>query len=231
MRGAGCTFNDIVDRDFDRSVDRTRNRPLAAGAVGLAGAILWMIAQALIGLCILLLLNRTSLVVGALSLPLIAIYPFMKRVTWWPQVFLGLAFNWGALLGFVAVTGHLAPAPIVLYLGGIAWTLGYDTIYAHQDKEDDALIGVRSSARRLGPQTRPFLFAVYAAAYAEIAAAGRLGGLGWGFLLLLIPAALHLLWQAATVKTENAADCLRKFRANRDFGLLVLAAFLIAPLI
>ncbi len=231
MRGAGCTFNDIVDRDFDRRVARTRNRPLASGEVGLAMAALWMAVQVLIGLGVLLALGRPSLIAGALSLPLIAIYPFMKRVTWWPQLFLGLAFNWGALLGFVAVAGRIAPAPIMLYLGGIAWTLGYDTIYAHQDKEDDALIGVRSSARHLGPRTRPFLFAVYAATYVEIAAAGRLAGFAWSFLLLLLPAAAHLLWQATTVKTDDTSDCLAKFRANRDFGLLVLAALLIAPLL
>jgi 4-hydroxybenzoate polyprenyltransferase len=160
------------------------------------------------------------------SLALVAIYPFMKRVTWWPQFFLGLAFNWGAIMGWAAVQGSLAAAPLALYVAGVAWTLGYDTIYAHQDKEDDALIGVKSTARLFGAATRPWLAGFYGVTLAGIALAGWLAGLQWPFYAILIPAALHLAWQVRRLDIDDTADCLRKFRANRDFGLVVLAAIL-----
>lgn len=231
MRGAGCTFNDIADRHFDGLVERTRNRPLPSGDVSLGAAIAWLAVQALIGLAILLTLNRTAILLGIASLVLIAIYPFMKRVTWWPQFFLGLAFNWGALMGYGAVRGNVAPTALLLYAAGIAWTLGYDTIYAHQDKEDDALIGVKSTARLLGARTGRWLAVFYAAAMAGLAAAGLAGGLGPWFVLLLLPAAGHLVWQVRTLDIDDAGGCLVRFRANRDFGWLVLAAIVIAKLL
>jgi 4-hydroxybenzoate polyprenyltransferase len=223
MRGAGCTFNDIVDRDFDRAVERTRNRPIPSGQVSVAAAVAWMAALSLVGLLVLVQLAPLAFWLGVASLALVAIYPFMKRYTWWPQLFLGLAFNWGAVMGWAAATGSFALPPLLLYLGGIAWTLGYDTIYAHQDKEDDALIGVKSTARLFGDGTRPWLWGFYAAAVAGIALAGGLAGLGPVFFAALFAAALLLAWQAATLDLDSPVDCLAKFRANKWVGLIVLA--------
>ena len=223
MRGAGCTLNDIADRDYDGKVARTRLRPIPSGRVSLKQAFAFMLAQLAVGAAILLTFNRAAILLGVAVLGLIATYPFMKRVTWWPQFFLGLNFNWGALLGWAAATGSLAWPPLLLYLGGICWTLGYDTIYAHQDKEDDARIGVKSSALALGPRTRPFLFAAYAGATVLWAAAGAAIALGGLFWLALVVATAQLLWQAARVDTDDAADCLAKFRSNRVVGWLILA--------
>jgi 4-hydroxybenzoate polyprenyltransferase len=230
MRGAGCTYNDIVDRDFDARVARTADRPIPSGTVSLRQAITFLLLQLLVGLGILLMLNDVAIVLGILSLALVFTYPLMKRITWWPQFFLGLAFNWGALMGYAAATGELAPSSTLVYIAGILWTLGYDTIYAHQDKEDDALIGVKSSARRLGPRTRPALFAFYVGAALVIGAAGWLAQLGWPFYLLLAAAAAQLLWQAADVKIDKPADCLAKFKSNRLAGWLVLAAIVAGQL-
>lgn len=230
MRGAGCTFNDIVDRRFDSMVERTRNRPLPSGRASARGAWAWLLAQALIGLAVLLQLGQPALWLGLGSLGLVAIYPFMKRFTWWPQLFLGLAFNWGALMGWAAVRHDLAAAPAILYLAGICWTLGYDTIYAHQDKQDDALIGIKSSARRLGGATRPFLWVVYALTVLLLALAGALAGLAWPFYPALAAAAAHLAWQAWQVRTDDWRDCLDKFKANKLTGLLVLAAIALGHL-
>ncbi len=226
MRGAGCTLNDIADREYDGKVARTRLRPLPSGRVTVPQAILFMAAQLAVGAAVLFSLNRASILLGFGVLGLIATYPFMKRITWWPQFFLGLNFNWGALLGWTAVTGRLAWPPLLLYLGGICWTLGYDTIYAHQDKEDDARIGVRSSALALGPRTRPGLFAFYAAAVVLWAAAGSTAGLGKPFWLALAAAAVQLSWQAARVDTDDPADCLAKFRSNRAVGWLLFTGIL-----
>ena len=223
MRGAGCTLNDIADREYDGKVARTRLRPIPSGRVSVPQALLFMLAQLVVGAAILLSLNRAAILLGVAVLALIATYPFMKRITWWPQLFLGLNFNWGALLGWAAVTGGLAWPPLLLYLGGICWTLGYDTIYAHQDKEDDARIGVKSSALALGARTRPFLFLVYAAAVLLWAAAGAADGLGPGFYAALLAVAAQLCWQAARVDTDDPIDCLAKFRSNRLVGWLVLA--------
>jgi 4-hydroxybenzoate polyprenyltransferase len=231
MRGAGCTFNDIVDRDLDGRVERTRNRPLPSGQASLFLAVLWMILLAGIGLAILLTFNRFAVWLGAASLGLIVVYPFMKRVTWWPQAVLGMAFNWGALLGWSAARGELALAPVVLYLAGIAWTLGYDTIYAHQDKEDDALVGIKSTARLFGEGTRKWLVAFYAATAAGLALAGALAGLGQVYFWFLAAGAAHLAWQAATLDIDDPRDCLSKFRSNRDFGLVVLAGIVLAKLL
>ncbi len=231
MRGAGCTFNDIVDRDFDALVERTRSRPIPAGQISVKSAWAWLVVQALLGFLILLQMNGLAIGLGIASLALIAIYPFMKRLTWWPQAFLGLTFNWGALLGWAAVTGRLGGTAVILYLAGIAWTLGYDTIYAHQDKEDDALIGVKSTARLFGDSTWLWLYGFYALTITGLLLAGRLTGLGLLFYIGIIVAAAHLLWQAATLDTGNPADCLTKFRGNRDFGLIVLAAIILGHLL
>jgi 4-hydroxybenzoate polyprenyltransferase len=223
MRGAGCTLNDIADRDYDGQVARTRLRPIPSGRVTVMQAAIFLAIQLAAGAAILFSLNRASILLGVAVLGLIATYPYMKRITYWPQLFLGLNFNWGALIGWTAVTGGLAWPPVLLYLGGICWTLGYDTIYAHQDKEDDARIGVKSSALALGPRTRPFLFAFYAAAVALWAAAGIADRLDWVFFLALVAAAAQLAWQAARVDTGDPLDCLAKFRSNRIVGWLMLA--------
>jgi 4-hydroxybenzoate polyprenyltransferase len=222
MRGAGCTLNDIVDRDFDARVARTRTRPIPSGAVSVRGAVMFLALQLVIGAAVLFSLDTLAIELGFLVLLLIATYPFMKRITYWPQFFLGLNFNWGALLGFAAATGFLARPALLLYAGGIGWTLGYDTIYAHQDKEDDVLIGVKSSALALGAATRPALFVFYAGALALWAAAMATGALAWPIWPALALVALHLAWQAATVRIDDPADCLAKFRANRWTGWLML---------
>jgi 4-hydroxybenzoate polyprenyltransferase len=222
MRGAGCTFNDIVDRDFDAKVERTRARPIPSGAVSVKGAIAFMSLLLAIGAAILFSLNALSIALGLLVIVLIATYPFMKRITYWPQFFLGLNFNWGALMGWSAVRGGIGWAPVLLYLGGIAWTLGYDTIYAHQDKEDDALIGVKSSALALGPRTRPFLYLFYAVAVLLWVAAGEAAGLGWAYRAALVLVLFQLFWQAAKIDIDNSADCLKKFKSNRATGWLLL---------
>ena len=222
MRGAGCTYNDIVDRDFDAQVARTADRPIPSGAVSVRAAVVYLVLQLLVGLAILLTFNGPTIGLGVLSLVLVFTYPLMKRVTWWPQFFLGLAFNWGAWMGYCAVSGAIGISSALLYVAGIAWTLGYDTIYAHQDKEDDALIGVKSSARRLGRSTRPALAIFYAAAVALLALAGATAQLGMPFYALLAAGAVQLGWQVRIVDIDNAADCLAKFKSNRVFGWLVL---------
>ena len=223
MRGAGCTLNDIADREYDAKVARTRLRPLPSGRVTVKQAVVFLLAQLAVGAAVLFSLNGTSILLGLAVLGLIGTYPFMKRITYWPQLFLGLNFNWGALIGWTAVTGSLGAPPVLLYLGGVFWTLGYDTIYAHQDKEDDARIGVKSSALALGQKTRPYLFAFYAAAVLLWGAAGIAAGLGIAFWAALAAAAMQLGWQAARVDTEDATECLSKFRSNRAVGWLLLA--------
>src|SRR5437762_5033166 len=223
MRGGGCTLNDIADREYDGKVARTRLRPLPSGRVSVPQAIVFMAVQLAIGGAVLFSLKPLCWWLGLGVLVLISAYPFMKRITWWPQLFLGLNFNWGALLGWAAVTGSLAWPPVLLYLGGIFWTLGYDTIYAHQDKEDDARIGVKSSALALGERTRQFLFAFYGAAVVLWAVAGVAAGEGRWFRFALAAATVQLFWQAARVDTDDPADCLAKFRSNRWVGWLLLA--------
>ena len=224
MRGAGCTVNDIADRDIDGRVARTATRPLPSGDVSLTQALVLLGVLLALGLAILVQLGIVAIWLGVTALPLIGLYPFMKRITWWPQAWLGLTFNWGALIGWAAVTGTVGAPPLALYAAGIAWTLGYDTIYAHQDKEDDALIGVKSSARRLGEATRPWLYAFYAVAVALIGVAGWLAGLAWPFYLGLGLAAAQLAWQAARVDIDAPADCLATFKSNKWLGLIVFAA-------
>jgi 4-hydroxybenzoate polyprenyltransferase len=231
MRGAGCTYNDIVDRDFDARVARTADRPIPSGAVSVTQALAFLVFQALLGLLILLQLTPTAIGLGVLSLVLVFIYPLMKRVTWWPQFFLGLAFNWGALMGPAAVLDAVPNWAFVLYVGGICWTLGYDTIYAHQDKEDDALIGVKSSARRLAVHTRPALCVFYGGAIVLFGIAGTMAGLSWPFQTGLILGATQLAWQTATINIDDPADCLRMFKSNRVFGWILLAAIVLGHLV
>ena len=234
MRGAGCTWNDLTDRDIDAAVARTRSRPLPSGQVTAQQALVWAIVQSLLAACILFTYNATAILLGVASLGLVAIYPFAKRFTWWPQIFLGLAVNWGALLLWAAHQGSLGWPPLLLYGAGIAWTLFYDTIYAHQDREDDALIGVKSTARLFGDHSRPWLqgflvlsvLLMAAAILAALLPLGRplqlavaLGGV-WGF-------GWHMAWQLARLDTDDPARCLMLFRSNRDAGLIA-ALFLAA---
>jgi 4-hydroxybenzoate polyprenyltransferase len=224
MRGAGCVWNDITDRKFDAQVARTRTRPIASGRVSVVQAGLFLGLLLFVGLLILLQFNRFAIVLGVASLALVFVYPLMKRVTDWPQLVLGFAFNWGALLGWVAVDGSLAFSPVLLYLAGIFWTLGYDTIYAHQDKEDDALIGVKSTALRFGDRTRPWLFAFYGATGVFMVLMGLAMRFAWPYYAVLALGIAQLAWQAARVDLDNPDDCLATFKSNRIFGWLVLAA-------
>ena len=226
MRGAGCTINDLADRDIDTRVERTRNRPLASGALTVVDALAFLIVQLAVGLVVLLNLNGPAVALGFLAMPLVLAYPFMKRITYWPQAFLGITFNWGALVGWTAATGALSAPAVVLYAAGFLWTLGYDTIYAHQDKEDDALVGVKSSALALGAASPKFIAVCYAGMIGLLALAGALAGMRAGFFLLLIPVAAHLAWQVRRMRLDDPADCLRRFRSNRDLGLLVFLAIL-----
>lgn len=226
MRGAGCTLNDIADRNFDGQVERTKKRPIPSGQVSLFQAIFWLGLQCLIGLLILLQFNLFAILLGAASLFLVAIYPFAKRFTYWPQFFLGLAFNYGALLGWAAVKGSLEAAPIIMYFGGIAWTLGYDTIYAHQDKEDDILIGVKSTALKFGESTVYWLIGFYSAIFAALLVSGYLAGLTLPFYIVMAGAGAHLFWQIRTLDIDNADLCLMLFKSNKIFGLIVLAAII-----
>ncbi len=232
MRGAGCTWNDITDRDFDGQVERTRSRPIPSGQVSVIQALVWMILQALLGLAILLTFNQAAIALGVLSLLPVAVYPFAKRFTWWPQVFLGLAFNWGALLAWTAHSGSLGPAALFLYAAGIAWTLFYDTIYAHQDTEDDALIGVKSTARLFGQDTarwmKYFLVATVSLMGLAVIEAGLPDASFLALGLALVgPWAMgwHMTWQLRGLDIEDNAKLLQLFRVNRDTGFIPLIFF------
>ncbi len=227
MRSAGCTANDILDRDIDAKVERTRGRPLPSGQMGLVGALAFLAILLLIGLAILIQLNRLSILLGVLSLLLVGAYPLMKRLTWWPQAFLGLTFNWGAIMGWAAVTGHVGVAAIALYAAGFCWTLVYDTIYAHQDARDDAAAGVKSTARRFGRFSRLWLIGFALLMLALLIVAGDLAGLGKPFAIMLIPVALHLAWLLALWKADDPRDCLKRFQASRWTGLLVVLALVV----
>ena len=223
MRGAGCTYNDIVDRDLDAQVARTRSRPIPSGQVSVRNAKIFLAAQALVGLIVLIQFNGFTIALGVLSLATIAIYPFLKRITWWPQVGLGIAFSWGALMGWAAVFGRLDWPPVLLYVGAILWTIGYDTIYAHQDKEDDALIGVHSTARLFGERTQPTLSLFYAGATLLFTAAYLFAGAGILAYAGLTLGALHLVWQTRTLRIDDPDNCLKLFRSNRDYGWIVFS--------
>jgi len=230
MRGAGCVVNDLWDRDLDRQVERTAGRPLASGAVTPKQALAFLMGLLLVSCVILLQLPWMAILLGVLSLVPIALYPLAKRVTDWPQAVLGLVFSWAAPTGYAAATGGVDAAAIALWAAGFFWILGYDTIYAHQDREDDALVGIRSTALRFGEKTRPFLAACYAVTLALLALAGALAGLSWWFApALLLPAAL-LARQVVQLDIRDPALCLRLFKANRDVGLAVALAFLIGRL-
>ncbi len=224
MRGAGCVVNDMWDRDMDRLVTRTAGRPLASGALRMRQAAVFLAVLLVVGLAVLLQLNRAAQGLGVLSLLLVGLYPLAKRVTWWPQAVLGLTFGWGAPMGYAAATGRLDGAAIALYAAAFAWILGYDTIYAHQDREDDALVGVRSTARLFANHTRPFLAACYSATVALVALSGWLAGLSGFFFLALVAPAAVLAWQVGTLDIDDPAGCLRRFKLNREVGLLVAAA-------
>ncbi|HET8728821.1 MAG TPA: 4-hydroxybenzoate octaprenyltransferase [Alphaproteobacteria bacterium] len=222
MRGAGCVVNDILDRDIDAKVERTRVRPIPSGRVSVARALAFLAALLLVGLAILVQFNLATVWIGAASLLLVFPYPLMKRITWWPQAFLGLTFNWGALVGWSAVTGSLALPPVVLYAAGVLWTLAYDTVYAHQDKADDALVGVKSSARRLAGRSKQFVRLFHIGAVALIALAGLLAGLNPLFLAPLAAALAYALQQDASWDPDDPADCLAKFKNAKWFALIVL---------
>ena len=226
MRGAGCTWNDITDRDLDARVERTRSRPIPAGQVSVAQAVIFLVAQALIGLAVLLQFNRFAIATGIASLVIVAVYPFMKRITWWPQVVLGLAFSWGALMGFAVTLARIDATALVLYAGAIAWVIGYDTIYAHQDAEDDALIGIKSTALLFGARTHQALVVFYTLAVVLIGVALVLAAARWPAWIGLAAFAAHLVWQIRRLDTGDPARCLRIFKSNRDAGLLLFAGLL-----
>ncbi|MDP1912761.1 UbiA family prenyltransferase [Brevundimonas sp.] len=257
MRAAGCAFNDIVDRDIDAKVARTALRPIPSGRISVKQAWAFVVGCSLISLLILLTLNLTAVLLGVASLALVAVYPFMKRITWWPQAWLGLTFNWGVLMGFTAATGglftggwlivwslqaqgdligmsrdmaehgHITLPALLLYLGAVFWTLGYDTIYALQDIEDDAMVGVKSSARRLGANVQRGVGVFYGVTVLLTVAAGLTAGLGPFFYVALLPFAAHLFRQARDVRPDNPALALRLFRSNRDAGFILLSAIIL----
>ncbi len=238
MRGAGCTWNDITDKDFDAAVARTKSRPIPSGQVTPRQAFIWLVIQSLIAFGILLTFNGAAIALGIASLIPVAIYPFAKRFTWWPQVFLGIAFNWGALLAWTAHTGSLGWPAVFLYLGGIAWTLFYDTIYAHQDTEDDALIGIKSTARLFGENTGPWLRRFLVATITLIGLAVIMALLPSGNILALVVALAgvwamgwHMAWQLGRLDIEDPALCMVLFRSNRDAGLLPALFFAVAAIL
>jgi 4-hydroxybenzoate polyprenyltransferase len=227
MRGAGCTVNDIADRDFDAQVERTRNRPIASNQISRKQAAIFLMALLLVGLVVLLQFPSFAVWVGIASLFLVFPYPLMKRITGWPQAWLGLTFNWGALLGWAAVKEEIQAPALLLYGAGLFWTLGYDTVYAHQDKDDDEMVGVKSTALTLGTATTQWMWGFYGLTLAGLIGAGLLVGLAWPFYPMMILAGLHLVWQITTVEIDDPDRCLMIFRSNRWFGWLVLAAILL----
>ena len=231
MRGAGCTWNDLVDRNLDGLVERTRSRPIPSGQVTVAEASAFMMLQTLIGFLVLIAFNRFTVITGLVSLLVVVIYPFMKRITYWPQIFLGLAFSWGALMGWPAAFGRLDWPAVVLYAGSISWVIGYDTIYAHQDREDDLLIGIKSTALLFGENTRPALASFYAGAVVLIGIAGLMAGGGFIFVLGLIAFSAHLAWQVMRLDINDSAHCLKLFKSNRDAGLILFGAMLLEAVI
>jgi 4-hydroxybenzoate polyprenyltransferase len=227
MRGAGCTVNDITDRDIDALVARTKMRPLASGRISVKAAMVFLLLQLGVGLLVLLQFNWATVYLAAASLLIVAIYPFMKRVTDYPQFVLGLAFNWGALVGWTSIQTSLSAAPLLLYAGGICWTLAYDTIYAHQDKEDDVLIGVKSTALKFGDATPKYLMIFFGLALVLIDASFWIVGTSLLPHVAVAGAALHAAWQVARFEADDSARCLQLFKSNRTFGLVILAGLLL----
>jgi 4-hydroxybenzoate polyprenyltransferase len=227
MRGAGCTWNDITDRDLDAMVERTRSRPIPAGEVSVEAALVFLVAQALIGLLVLLQFNRFAVATGIASLVIVAIYPFMKRITWWPQIVLGLAFSWGALMGFAVTFARIDATALILYAGSISWVIGYDTIYAHQDAEDDALIGIKSTALLFAERTQAALVVFYGLAVVLISVAFALAGVRYPAWIALAAFAVQLAWQISRLDIGDPALCLKLFKSNRDAGLLLFAGLVV----
>jgi 4-hydroxybenzoate polyprenyltransferase len=227
MRGAGCTWNDIVDRDLDASVERTRSRPIPSGQVSAKRAFGFLVLQAVVGFLVLVSFNGFTIALGIASLLIVAVYPFMKRVTYWPQIVLGMAFSWGALMGWAAAFGRLDSPALLLYAGSIAWVIGYDTIYAHQDREDDALIGIKSTALLFGRRTKRMLGLFYGLAVLLIGAAGFSAGGGLVFGLGLLAFAGHLVWQIVRLDIDDPDLCLALFKSDRDAGLILFAGMLL----
>lgn len=226
MRGAGCTWNDITDRNLDNRVERTRSRPIPSGQVTVTQAAIFLVIQALVGLAVLLQFNRFAIMTGIASLVIVAVYPFMKRITYWPQATLGLAFSWGALMGFAVILGRIDATALILYAGSIAWVIAYDTIYAHQDTEDDVLVGIKSTALLFGERTQAALTIFYGLAVLLIGVALWRAGSQWLAWVGLAAFAAHLVWQVRTIRIGDSALCLRLFKSNRDAGLLLFAGLL-----
>jgi 4-hydroxybenzoate polyprenyltransferase len=227
MRGAGCTWNDIVDRDLDGRVERTRSRPIPSGQVSVVQAGIFLALQALIGFAVLVSFNTFTIALGVFSLAIVAVYPFMKRITYWPQIVLGLAFSWGALMGWAGAFGRLDLPALLLYTGSISWVIGYDTIYAHQDSDDDALIGIKSTALLFGRRTKPMLALFYAIAVLLLGAAGFTAGAGVVFAFGLLAFAAHLAWQIVRLDTADPDNCLAVFKSDRNAGLILFAGLLL----
>ncbi len=230
MRAAGCVYNDILDRDFDSRVERTKSRPIPSGEVSVKQAAIFMVACSLLGLLVLLQFNTYSIFLGVASLGVVAIYPLMKRITYWPQFVLGLAFSWGGLMGWSVVEGALELPALLIYLAAVLWTIGYDTIYAHQDKEDDALLGLKSTALRFGKSTPVWLGFFYTVTSLLILSAGYITSIGWLFYLVFGIGVLHLVWQIVTLDINDGQNCLNRFRSNRDYGAIIFAAIVLGQL-
>jgi 4-hydroxybenzoate polyprenyltransferase len=227
MRGAGCTYNDIVDRELDASVDRTALRPLPAGTITVKAAWIWIALQCAVGAVVLAFFPRLAQIIAVSSLALVAGYPFMKRITYWPQAWLGLTFNWAVLVAYVAKTGHITPSLLLLYAGLVLWIIGYDTIYACQDKEDDALIGIKSTARLFGDKTKIWIVSIYALCILLIALAVLSSQASTVYLLSLIPYTLHLAWQVWKLDPKDGDLCLKLFKSNRIAALLLIGSLLL----
>jgi 4-hydroxybenzoate polyprenyltransferase len=227
MRSAGCIYNDILDRDIDAKVARTQARPLASGQISVTSATALIVGLCLVGLAVLIQFNPFAICLGFASIGIVLIYPLMKRVTFWPQAFLGLAFSWGALMGWAAIFGSLALAPVILYGAAVAWTIGYDTIYAHQDKEDDQIIGLKSTALKFGEHTPRWLSLFYGISWGGLALSGWIIGAGLWFFAGMIFAGAHLIWQIATLDINDGQNCLDRFRSNHGFGAIVFFALVL----
>jgi 4-hydroxybenzoate polyprenyltransferase len=231
MRGAGCVINDLYDRELDAKVERTRIRPLVTGEISVTKAVIFLKILLLIGLGVLLMFNKLTIILALTSMVLVVTYPLMKRITWWPQLFLGLTFNWGALLGWSAVRGNIELPAVALYLAGICWTLAYDTIYAHQDKRDDAIAGIKSTALLLGDQSRGWVAAFYALAVFLIGISGYSVHLGYSFYIFLGVASVIEMIDLMRWKMDDPESCMQRFRHNRDFGLLVFIGFALGQIV
>ena len=227
MRGAGCAINDLWDRDIDARVARTATRPIASGEISVVAGLIFLAGLLLVGLVVLLQFNTSTITLGVASLGLVATYPLMKRVTYWPQAFLGLTFNWGALLAWVAVEVAISETTVMIYIACILWTLGYDTIYGHQDKEDDIHVGVKSSSIKLGEKTKPFVMVMYAGTTVLLGIAGSMVGLNWVYFAALGVVAMQFTWQVLTLDIDNPDNCLARFKSNRDAGLIIFIGCLL----